>query len=279
MSTRTVQQFVTPAKVLEGDGVPVLRYFNHGTVEDLDPFLMLDVIRLPPGAKPLAGFPWHPHAGQATFSYVLHGSMEHEDTLGNRGAVGPGGTQYMEAASGIAHQEMPHFDDQGFWGFQLWINLDHQARLNTPAYQNLTAAQIPVSVTEQATVRRVSGPGGAVQSPCRELLFLDVSLAEKAEWEHPLPAEHCAWIMVLEGKLTMKDATGERVRLSEGQLVQLSAGESIHVNGDHACRFLCVAAEPVREPVFWYGPFVARTRDEMESVLARYKKGSFGAPR
>ena len=279
MQRRYVQQFVTPSKVLEGDGVPVLRYFNQGTVAALDPFLMLDVIRLPATAKALDGFPWHPHAGQATFSYILHGRMEHQDSLGNHGAVGPGGVQYMVAANGIAHQEMPTLDQDGFWGFQLWINLDQKSRLNDPTYQNYVSEQIPAVTDQGVTLRVVSGTGGAVQNPCRDLRFLDVSIADKATWEYTIPTDYCTWILVLEGKLAIPDASGVRIRIADGQLVQLSPGETIHIHADHACRFLLVSALPVHEPVFWYGPFVACTREEMSKVMERYKSGAFGAER
>jgi redox-sensitive bicupin YhaK (pirin superfamily) len=178
----------------------------------------------------------------------------------------------MVAARGIEHQEFPGLSPQGFWAFQLWINLDHMARLLTPSYQNLPAESIPVTEENGVLVRHVLGPTGAIKKPCRNLHFLDVTIQAGSQWSYALPASHQAWLLGLGGILEVQSGDF-RETLKIQELGLLTAGDSLHVScfGNSPARFLLVAGEPVREPIFWYGPFVARNSEEMRLLVQRMR--------
>lgn len=279
-------------RVLEGAGVPVLRYLDHATVVEMDPFLMLDELRLGKEFGSMEGFPWHPHHGQATFSYLIRGSMVHEDTLGNRGSIGNGGAQYMEAARGIEHQELPGKDSDTYWGFQLWINLDRAARLQEPTYQNIDTKQIPeIPLAGNGLVRVVSGTlyandsghthniAGPVQKTCRDMHFLDLSLNAGASFTWHVPTGHKAWLLGLEGVANFViGELSQSYALHTSELAQLGApAESniVKITATESFRALLVSGLPTNESTFWYGPFVAADQSEMQRVIQRYQRTWF----
>lgn len=277
MATRTVRRSSLAKPTLEGAGVHLRRAFGFGETEDHDPFLLLDDFS---GDRPEdygAGFPWHPHRGIETITYLLAGSVEHSDSLGNRGLIGPGDVQWMTAGSGIVHQEMPKGDARGrLQGFQLWANLPRSLKMTPPRYRGLTAAEIPVARDEDGTEARVvSGRLWGTEGPVRGIaidpLFLDVSVPPGLGRTLPLEAEHHAFAYVFAGSGSLGGAPA-----GPGSLVLLDGGDEVAVAaGEQGVRFLLVAGRPLGEPVAWRGPIVMNTPEELRQAFAELEQGTF----
>jgi redox-sensitive bicupin YhaK (pirin superfamily) len=273
MTLRTLHQRVPALEVTEGAGVTVHRSIGTPALKNLDPFLMLDHFGSDNPDEYIAGFPEHPHRGFITFTYMLDGHMEHRDSMGNRGDLKAGGVQWMKAASGVIHSEMPQQTDGLMRGFQLWINLPARDKLSDPAYQEFSAAAIPEVAQDGARVRVLAGQfGGArgvVDDPATDVLYLDVALVAGARFSLPLDDARNAFVYVFEGSARL---AGEA--LAQHTLAVLGSGDTVEIAAEEAgARFILVAGRPLGEPVVQYGPFVMNSREEIEQAFADYRDG------
>jgi redox-sensitive bicupin YhaK (pirin superfamily) len=296
-TTRHVRQVSKSRPTLEGAGVHLRRAIGFGTPGEHDPFLLLDDFRSDDPEKFMRGFPWHPHRGMETITYVLRGEVEHRDSLGNRGVIGPGDVQWMSAGSGIIHQEMPKGDAQGaLQGFQLWANLPAAQKMSKPRYRGIPAGEIPsVTVASGATVKVIAGTVDDVSGPVRDVAtrpeYLDVSVPPKKSFTHLTPGGHTLFAYVIGGKGVFcqqgdpytYETVGEnyfdmqRERLiGDGHLVSFSDGEQITVSAeDEPVRFLLVSGQPLREPIAWQGPIVMNTQAELRVAFEELERGTF----
>ncbi len=273
MTLRTLRQRVPALEVTEGAGVTVHRSIGTPALKNLDPFLMLDHFGSDNPDEYIAGFPEHPHRGFITFTYMLDGHMEHRDSMGNRGDLKAGGVQWMKAASGVIHSEMPQQTDGLMRGFQLWINLPARDKLSDPAYQEFSAAAIPEVAQDGARVRVLAGQfGGArgvVADPATDVLYLDVALVAGARFSLPLDDARNAFVYVFEGSARLADEA-----LAQHTLAVLGQGDQVEIeSGAEGARFILVAGRPLGEPVVQYGPFVMNSREEIEQAFADYRDG------
>jgi hypothetical protein len=264
----------------EGAGVHLKRAFGYQEVPDLDPFLLLDDFRSNDPEKYLAGFPWHPHRGIETITYMLDGSVAHGDSMGNKGVISPGDVQWMTAGSGIIHQEMPKGDKRGrMGGFQLWANLPASHKMMDPRYRGITSEEIPaVRLGSGGTVKVICGAVAGTAGPVRDIVtdpeYLDVSLPGKATFRHAVKKGHTLFAYVIEGRGRF-DESG-RV-MDEGTLVVFEReGTSVEIStDDEPVRLLLVSGKPLGEPVAWYGPIVMNTEEELRTAFDEYQRGTF----
>jgi len=298
MSIRPVKRISESTPTIEGAGVKLRRAFGFATTSEFDPFLLLDDFRNDRPDDYRAGFPWHPHRGIETITYVLAGTVEHGDSLGNVGKMGAGDVQWMTAGSGILHQEMPQGDAQGrMHGFQLWANLPSSLKMTAPRYQDIPSIEIPDIVDDDGTRVRVIcgefwGKRGPVDGTAAEPRYLDISVPPG--WRKTLPVElgRHAFAYVFEGSGTFDDASkpfgvltekdtaqGEtliRERTGNRSLVVFDSGDEISVQaGDEGLRFLLISGKPIEEPVAWYGPIVMNTQAELQQAVAELRNGTF----
>lgn len=278
MSIRRDAHSVFSARpTLEGAGVSLHRAFGFGQEKDFDPFLMLDDFRNDEPSRFLAGFPWHPHRGIETITYVLRGDIEHGDSLGNSGTIGTGDVQWMTAGSGIVHQEMPKGDDGHMWGFQLWANLPADEKMCDPRYRGITDCQIPTYETgDGAIVRVIAGEVEGVVGPVEGIRidpeYLDVTLLPGATFVHPTAIEHTVIAYCIEG-------TGEfagETQVGNREVVLYGEGDEVKVHaGPSGVRFLLLSGRPLREPIAWRGPIVMNTTDQLRTAFREYEQGTF----
>lgn len=271
MNTRNIRQLVPAIEVTEGAGVTVHRSIGTPALKNLDPFLMLDHFGSDNPDEYIAGFPEHPHRGFITFTYMLDGHMEHRDSMGNRGDLKAGGVQWMKAASGVIHSEMPQQTNGLMRGFQLWINLPARDKMSDPAYQEFSSAAIPEVALDAGRVRVLAGEFGGVrgviEDSATDVLYLDVTLAAAARFSLPLSETHNAFVYVFEGAARL---AGQE--LQTHSLAVLGAGDAVEIAaGEEGARFILVAGRPIGEPVVQYGPFVMNTREEIEQAYADYR--------
>ncbi len=283
MTTRKLQHVIPSVPTSDGAGVKLRRSLGAAAGLRLDPFLMLDEFSSDNADDYLAGFPSHPHRGFETVTYMLDGHMRHEDHMGNRGDLGPGDVQWMTAARGIIHSEMPQQIEGRMRGFQLWLNLPAKEKMKPAAYRDIPAAKIPASslpnggsvkvIAGTATVDGVATPG-PIQGGSTEPIYFDVELPADARFAHSLPVEHNAFLYVYEGYVTV----GLR-KLQTHAAGVLSGGDEFEVvAGPEGGRFIVLAGKPLREPVVQYGPFVMNTREEIEQAVADYRDGVLAQP-
>ena len=294
MSVRPVRQISHPQPTMEGAGVKLQRAFGFGNTTDYDPFLLFDDFRNDNPAEYLAGFPWHPHRGIETITYVLAGDVEHGDSLGNRGTLGAGDVQWMTAGSGILHQEMPKGDAQGrMHGFQLWSNLPSSLKMTKPRYQDVAGKDIPEITDDDGTRARIVcgsfwGRSGPVEGVAAEPRYVDISVPPGRLKRIPIERSHHAFAYVFAGSGTFRDASQPRSVMNEltglqdggpagnRSLVLFDQGDEIVVQaGDEGIRFLLVSGKPIEEPVAWYGPIVMNTREELRQAWAELSDGTF----
>ncbi len=273
MTTRNIRQLVQARAVSEGAGVTVHRSIGTPALKNLDPFLMLDHFGSDDPDEYIAGFPDHPHRGFITLTYMLDGHMEHRDSMGNRGDLRAGGAQWMKAASGVIHSEMPQQSEGRMRGFQLWINLPAAEKMSDPAYQEFSAGAIPEVAGEGVRVRVLAGEyggrHGVIRDPDTEVVYLDVALDAGATFRLPVPASHNVFAYVFEG-----DANSAGQALPRHSLAVLGEGDAVDlIAGPEGARFILVAGKPIGEPVVQYGPFVMNTRQEIEQAFADYQAG------
>jgi quercetin 2,3-dioxygenase len=293
MSIRAVKRVVQSKPTLEGAGVKLRRAFGFGNTTDFDPFLLLDDFRNEKPDDYLAGFPWHPHRGIETITYVLAGTVEHGDSLGNRGAMGAGDVQWMTAGRGILHQEMPKGDSNGrMHGFQLWANLPSSLKMTAPRYQDITAKDIPDVTDDDGTHVRVItgefwGKKGPVEGVAADPRYLDVSVPPGKRKTIAVDRTNHAFAYVFAGSGTFRDASrpvGVVNELTNARdadtgnrsLVLFDQGDEIVVQaGDEGIRFLLVSGRPLDEPVAWYGPIVMNTQEELQHAFDELRSGTF----
>lgn len=276
---RTVARVVEPQLVIEGAGVLLRRSLGPSRANPLDPFLLFDHFAFnDPVEGPIRGFPMHPHRGIETVTYMLEGSVQHRDSLGNQGLIGPGDVQWMTSGRGILHEEMPRRGPEGnIYGFQLWVNLPAARKMGPPRYQEVLAANIPSLRREGALIRVVAGEVDGVRGPVQEIaadpLYLDVQLEPGASFESLVPDGHTAIAYVFEGKGRFDPDT-----VVEGvHLVVFGPGDAISVqaSADQGVRFMLMAGAPFGEPIVPYGPFVMNTQAEIQQTLDDLRSGRF----
>jgi redox-sensitive bicupin YhaK (pirin superfamily) len=277
---RSVVKVSRSKPTLEGAGVHLKRAFGFGDTHAFDPFLLFDDFRGNDPQDYIKGFPWHPHRGIETITYVLRGNVEHGDSLENKGVIGPGDVQWMTAGNGIIHQEMPHGDTNGqMWGFQLWANLPASQKMMDPRYLEVSHSRIP-EITRPNGVKiriiagEVDGTKGAVQDVVIDPSYLDVSIPAKAEFRHPTKQGHTVIAYVFEGSAYFSPEKRELVG-NEHLLLYDDGDEVIVTSGDQPVRFLVFSGKPLKEPVAWYGPIVMNTQEELTVALEELRNDTF----
>ena len=299
MSLRPVKRVVDAKPTLEGAGVKLHRAFGFGQTSEFDPFLLFDDFRNERPEDFLKGFPWHPHRGIETITYVLAGTVEHGDSLGNRGKLGAGDVQWMTAGSGIMHQEMPQGDPKGrMHGFQLWANLPSSLKMTRPRYQDIKAADVPEVIDDDGTVVRVVvgnfwGKTGPVEGVAADPNYIDVWVPPGKKKTLPVETSRHAFAYVFEGSGTFSDASHPfgvlteksdadgnellvRETVGNRSMVLFDSGDEVTVQaGDEGIRFLLVSGKPLREPVAWYGPIVMNTQAELQQAVRDLQTGNF----
>ena len=276
-STRKIATTLIRQATLEGAGVHLNRVFGFREAPRLDPFLMLDDFRSDIPADYLKGFPWHPHRGIETITYVLKGDVEHGDSLGNKGLISSGDVQWMTAGSGIIHQEMPKGDAEGaMHGFQLWANLPAAQKMMAPRYRDITADRIPaVELTSGARVRVIAGRLDGAKGPMDDIVidpeFFDCSLPAGKTFVHATDPDYTAMIYVIGGSGRTDDQT-----VVNGTLVLFEKGDRLSVSAlEDDFRFLLLTGKPLGEPVAWQGPIVMNTQAELDTAFKEYREGTF----
>jgi hypothetical protein len=297
MSIRAVKRVVESKPTREGAGVKLRRAFGFGTTNDFDPFLLLDDFRNENPDDYLAGFPWHPHRGIETITYVLAGSVDHGDSLGNRGSMGAGDVQWMTAGRGILHQEMPRGDASGrMHGFQLWANLPSSLKMTEPRYQDIPAVDIPDVTDDDGTRARVIcgsfwGARGPVEGVAADPRYLDVSVPPGRRKTLQVETARNAFAYVFGGSGSFRDASQplpvrtEQVgtidtplapETGNRSLIVFDRGDEVTVQaGDDGIRFLLVSGRPIAEPVAWHGPIVMNTEEELRQAYSELRNGTF----
>jgi hypothetical protein len=275
---RAVSAVLPSRETIEGAGVHLRRAFGGSEVPKLDPFLLLDDFRSENPLEYVAGFPWHPHRGIETVTYMLDGFVEHEDSIGNRGVISRGDVQWMTSGSGIIHQEMPKPRDGFMGGFQLWVNLPARSKMMDPRYREVQRAGIPeVSPAKGVRVRVVAGEVAGVRGPVQGIVvepqYLDVRLEPGAVFDHPVANGHTAFAYVLSGRGRFDEETREPV--DSENLVLFKDGPRVRVEGSEALRFLLISGKPLKEPVAWWGPIVMNNRKELEVAIDEFQNGTF----
>ena len=276
---RAVERVLRAYPTVEGAGVRLHRAFGSYEVPQFDPFLMLDDFRAQRPEDYLAGFPTHPHRGIETVTYMLKGSVEHEDSMGNAGSVHAGDVQWMSAGSGIIHSEMPKPVNGQMGGFQLWVNLPRSHKMMDPRYQEITHHQIPtVSPSKGVTTRVICGTVLDVKGPVRDIVadpeYLDVSMDPDAVFSHPVKEGYTAFAYVIGGEGTFDPREGYPV--NNRDLVLFGNGLSTWARSSgRGFRFLFFSGKPIHEPVAWRGPIVMNTTDELRQAFKEYEEGTF----
>jgi len=280
MTVRTIARTSTSVPTLEGAGVHLHRAFGNREVPLFDPFLLLDDFRSETPEHYQKGFPWHPHRGIETITYVLKGDVEHGDSLGNKGDITSGDVQWMTAGSGIIHQEMPKGDEAGrMEGFQLWANLPAADKMMHPRYRDIAVAQIPtVTLDGGVLVKVICGRVGDVVGPVTDVVidpqYLDVTVPPHAIFRHPTSEEHTVFAYVHGGRGRFDEVSGEFY--GNRSLILFGKGESVSIGaGDEELRFLLVSGRPLGEPVAWGGPIVMNTQEELREAFEEIKNGTF----
>lgn len=297
MSLRPVKQIIQTKPTIEGAGVRLQRAFGFGKSSEFDPFLLLDDFRNDDPSAYRAGFPWHPHRGIETITYVLAGAVEHGDSLGNRGEMRAGDVQWMTAGSGILHQEMPHGDANGrMHGFQLWANLPASLKMTAPRYQDIRSNEIAEVTEDDGTKARVIcgdfwGKRGPVEGVAADPSYVDLSVPPNKRKRIAIDTRRNAFAYVFAGSGTFRDASHPHPVLTESavdpeakpvydaanhSLVLFDSGDEIVVQaGEEGIRFLLVSGKPLEEPVAWYGPIVMNTNEELQQAMRELRQGTF----
>jgi quercetin 2,3-dioxygenase len=296
MSIRAVKKVVPSKPTLEGAGVKLRRAFGFGDTTDYDPFLLFDDFRNDRPEDYLAGFPWHPHRGIETITYVLAGTVDHGDSLGNRGSLGAGDIQWMTAGSGILHQEMPKGDQAGrMHGFQLWSNLPASLKMTAPRYQDVQGKDVPEVVDDDGTTVRIVcgsfwGKTGPVEGVASDPRYLDIFVPPGVRKVLPVETLRHAFAYVFQGSGTFRDASSPRAVqtdivgtgverpdfIGDRSMVLFDQGDEVIVQaGDEGIRFLLVSGKPIEEPVAWYGPIVMNTQLELRVAVDELNRGTF----
>jgi len=273
---RLIKQIVTGSDQVDGAGVRLVRVLGPRTTADFDPFLMLDAFDSRNPDDYIRGFPWHPHRGIETVTYLIAGDIEHGDSLGNQGHILDGGCQWMTAGSGIIHQEMPQACPR-MLGLQLWINLPRRDKWAQPQYRDLNASTIPLVSEDSGTVRVISGNyrdvHGATQGDYVRATVLDVALNPSSDWKLPVDPQATVFIYLVEGTALFGE---ESTRLDSHRAVRFEDGDTFAIQaGSTGVRFVLFAGRPLREPIAWGGPIVMNTPGELDQAFAEIDRGTF----
>jgi redox-sensitive bicupin YhaK (pirin superfamily) len=276
---REVNRVFKSRPTIEGAGVYLKRAFGSNEVPLFDPFLLLDDFHSDNPADYIKGFPWHPHRGIETVTYVLHGEVEHRDSMGNKGIIRSGDVQWMTAGSGIIHQEMPKGQKDGLmWGFQLWANLPASHKMMPPRYRDVKSSQIPEITLDAGTkVKVISGEVNGVSGPVEDIVtdpeYLDVTVPAKSTFQHPVKRGHAVFAYVTGGAGHFDQS--ERL-LGPESLALFGDGDEVNVTTENnPVRFLLISGRPIGEPVAWYGPIVMNTQEELRVAFEEYQNGTF----
>ncbi len=299
MSIRPVKRIVEAQPHIEGAGVRLRRAFGFGDTEETDPFLLFDDFRGDQPTDYMAGFPWHPHRGIETITYVLAGTVNHGDSLGNQGALGAGDIQWMTAGSGILHQEMPQGDDAGrMHGFQLWANLPAAEKMTNPRYQDVAGADIPEVTDDDGTTVRIIcgdfwGQRGPVDGIAADPRYLDVYVPPGKRKTLPVEMDRHGFAYIFNGAGSFRDASDPQSVATEvmeesqpeatavdvtgnRNLILFDSGDEITVQaGEEGIRFLLVSGKPIEEPIAWRGPIVMNSQNELQAAFRELQQGTF----
>jgi redox-sensitive bicupin YhaK (pirin superfamily) len=279
---RSISRVIKGMPATDGAGVELTRVIGQPALPELDPFLLLDAFRSDKPEDYLAGFPSHPHRGFETVTYLLAGRMRHKDNAGHEGVIKPGGIQWMTAGKGIVHSEMPEQEDGLLEGFQLWVNLPAEHKMDEPAYQEYAAEHIPLEFREGGLEVRVItgktslGTTGPVVQNLTEPMYLDVRVPAGKAFVETLPSSHNAFVYVIKGPVISQDDAGKTLLLERDDLGILSDGDVVNVQaGEHDAHFLLISGKPLKEPVARGGPFVMNTQEEIQQAFDDYRHGRF----
>jgi len=294
---RNIRKIFKSKPTLEGAGVHLKRVFGFSEVPLFDPFLLLDDFGSDNPDHYLKGFPWHPHRGIETITYVLNGDVEHGDSLGNKGTIGAGDVQWMTAGSGIIHQEMPKGDKNGkLHGFQLWANLPSKEKMMAPRYRDIANEQIPeVKLSNGTTIKIISGDVSGTIGPVKDIViepeYIDVTVPANSEFRHATKKGHTVLVYIIEGQGYFCKETDSLTYEAEGRnyldfqrdpflsnetIVLFDDGDEITaITEMHSVRFLLISGMPIGEPVAWHGPIVMNTKEELQIAFEEYKQGTF----
>ena len=294
---RKIRKVLKSKPTIEGAGVHLKRAFGFSEVPEFDPFLLFDDFRSDNPDHYVKGFPWHPHRGIETITYVLDGDVEHGDSLGNKGIISSGDVQWMTAGSGIIHQEMPKGDGHGkMYGFQLWANLPSREKMMNPRYRDLSNEQIPeVKLSNGTTIKIISGEVSGIKGPVQNIVidpeYIDVTVPANSEFRHPTKQGHMVFAYIIDGQgyfCREKNPFTYEVEgrnyfdierdpfVGNGTVVLFDDGDEIMAfTEEHEVRFLLISGKPIGEPVAWHGPIVMNTQEELRIAFEEYKQGTF----
>lgn len=277
MALRGISKIITGRHTMDGAGVKLFRLFSNSEAHLLDPFLLLDSFGSDNPADYIAGFPWHPHRGIETVTYMINGEVEHGDSLGNKGVIKSGEIQWMTAGSGIIHQEMPKKTQGKSIGFQLWVNLPAKEKMCHPTYRGITADEIKETKIGDAAAKVVCGKVNGVTGPVHGLFieaeYLDITLPAGKKMSHKTNPSYNAFAFVYEGTALFGD---EKTPVKHGQVALFGEGEDVSVTTkDSPAKFLLVSGKPLREPIAWGGPIVMNTQEELQHAFEELQAGTF----
>ena len=281
---RRIRKVSKSQPTIEGAGVHLKRAFGYQQVPELDPFLLLDDFHSDNPDEYIKGFPWHPHRGIETITYVLYGKVEHGDSMGNKGIIDSGDVQWMTAGSGIIHQEMPKGQEDGLmWGFQLWTNLPASHKMMDPRYRDVKQDQIPeIELDDGVKVKIICGEINGLKGPVQDIVidpeYLDITVPPKSSFTHSVKRGHKAFAYVIEGEAYCDEDRGSNAfgMVGAESLVIFDDGDEVVISTeDGAVRALFVSGKPIGEPVAWHGPIVMNTQEELRIAFEEYEKGTF----
>jgi redox-sensitive bicupin YhaK (pirin superfamily) len=271
---------------MEGAGVKLIRSIATSTLDHVDPFLLFDHFGSDNPDDYMKGFPMHPHRGIETVTYMINGFVNHKDSLGNTGSIGPGDVQWMTSGGGIMHEEMPQLSDGAMVGFQLWVNLPAKLKMTAPRYQNITADQIPeIHRNDGVKIKAIAGEVDGVRGPVKEIVadptYLDILIPAEGSFSHRIEAGHSAFAYVFEGEGHFAGADSDKgQQVSKPRMVIFGDGNTVNIRTeDQSVRFLLISGKPLNEPIARHGPFVMNTQAEIQKALDDLKNGTFtGSP-
>jgi redox-sensitive bicupin YhaK (pirin superfamily) len=279
-AARKIKKVFRSKQTIEGAGVHLKRAFGFSEAGQFDPFLLMDDFRSENPNHYSKGFPWHPHRGIETITYILQGKVEHGDSLGNSGIIDSGDVQWMTAGSGIIHQEMPKGDTSGrMEGFQLWANLPAAEKMMPPRYRDVKSDEIPLITLENGLqIKIICGRVNNVQGPVRDIMidpeYLDITVPAHTDYEHPTKTGHTVFAYVIGGRGYFGMETDPLA--DNGTIILFTDGNTVHIKtGDDSIRFLLISGKPLDEPVAWHGPIVMNTQEELRLAFDEYQKGTF----
>ena len=293
--TRKIKTILKAENVTEGAGVRLKRIFGNNDTALTDPFLLLDDFHSNKREDYIKGFPWHPHRGIETITYVLHGEVRHGDSIGNSGTISDGDVQWMTAGSGIIHEEMPQGDNNGLmWGFQLWASLPHSEKMCRPLYRDVNNAMIPVVKLDNGTeIKIISGEINGIKGPFADIAikpeYLDITLPAGVSFSRPFVNDHTVFAYIIKGDISVQedeppavetkqihDDGKNKITFPKEQLILFDEGDVVSITGgEGGARFLLVSGKPLKEPVAWYGPIVMNTDEEIKTAIRDLKDGTF----